>query len=324
MKNFIKFAGATLLTVATCSLTSAQERDNNYGRNPNSVRPIDDSNIMWKTRLWRRMDLKEKQNSPFFSKNNEITKYIIEWVQSGVLQAYKNDSLTSKFTKEQFLKNLEMEGEFNADALSDEEKKAGIGGGANAKSSGDDGWGGGGASKDKKAPAGSDDGWGGTGTGTTKTTTKPDDFSNSSSTATDVNYYFAKDIDVLEIREDAIFDRQRSRLYFDIQAITIIIPASKTGSKGFDKVIGSFRYKDLDKLFRSNPNCIYYNAQNEAQHKNMADAFDLRLFHARLVKKGNAEDKLLYEIYGGEKQGLMMSQQLEYMLLEKEHNLWEY
>ncbi len=320
MKNFIKFAGATLLTVATCSLTSAQERDNNYGRNPNSVRPIDDSNIMWKTRLWRRMDLKEKQNSPFFSKNNEITKYIIEWVQSGVLQAYKNDSLTSKLTKEQFLKNLEMEGEFNANALSEEEKKAGFGGGANDKSSSDDGWGGGGASKDKKpAAGGSDDGWG----GTTKTATKPDGFSNTPSPTADAYYYFAKDIDVLEIREDAIFDRQRSRLYFDIQAITILIPAAKT-KQGFDKIIGSFRYKDLDKLFRSNPNCIYYNAQNEAQHKNMADAFDLRLFHARLVKKGNAEDKLLQDIYGGEKQGLMMSQQLEYMLLEKEHNLWEY
>ena len=40
--------------------------------------------------------------------------------------------------------------------------------------------------------------------------------------------YYAKELSVLEIREDAIFDKQRSRLYFDIQSITIIIPANKT------------------------------------------------------------------------------------------------
>ena len=73
----------------------------------------------------------------------------------------------------------------------------------------------------------------------------------------------------------------------------------------------------------SNPNCIWYNSENETQHKNMADAFDLRMFQARIIKKGNVEDKLLTDLYGGEKEGLMMSQLLEYKLLELEHDLWE-
>lgn len=299
------------MSLATCTGVSAQEKDNK-GKNPDSVRPIDESNIMWKKRLWRRMDLNEKQNQPFFSKGNEITKYLMEWVQSGVLQPYRNDSLKTKITKEDFLKNLVMENSIGDNALSDAEKAAGFvtesTGGATAGA--DDGWG------DPKPKAAA------TIAGTTPA--KNDGFNSPSPTSTDINnLYYAKQLSVLEIREDAIFDKQRSRLYFDIQSITIIIPANMT-SAGFDKNVASFKYKDLDKLFRSNPNCIYYNEQNEAQHKNMADAFDLRLQHARLIKIGNSKDDDLDTVYGGTKQGLVMSQQEEYKLMEMEHNLWEY
>ena len=290
MKNLSKIAGIALLSLTTSTWASAQEKDNK-GKNPDSVRPIDESNIMWKQRLWRRMDLNEKQNQPFFSKGNEITKYLMEWVQSGVLQPYKNDSLKTKITKEEFLKNLVIENTGNDNALSDAEKAAGFGNE--------------------------------TATGATTTPAKNDGFNNPTPVLTVGDLYYPKQLSILEIREDAIFDKQRSRLYYDIQSITIIIPANMT-TAGFDKNVGSFRYKDLDKLFRSNPNCVWYNEQNEAQHKNMADAFDLRLFHARLTKKGNSKDDDLDTIYGGSKQGLIQSQQLEYKLMEMEHNLWEY
>ena len=59
------------------------------------------------------------------------------------------------------------------------------------------------------------------------------------------------------------------------------------------------------------------------QHKNMADAFDLRLFQARIIKKGNAENKYLTDLFSRDKEGLLMSQQLEYKLLELEHEMWE-
>jgi Gliding motility associated protein GldN len=307
MKNLSKIAGIALLSLTTSTWVSAQEKDNK-GKNPDSVRPIDESNIMWKQRLWRRMDLQEKQNQPFFSKGNEITKYLIEWVQSGVLQPYRTDSLKSKITKEDFLKNLVMENSIGDNALSDAEKAAGFGnetaGGTTAGA--DDGWG---DPKPKTPAAGG--------------TAANDPFAQKPAVNTGGEYYFPKELSVLVIREDAIFDKQRSRLYYDIQSITIIIPANKT-TAGFDKEVASFKYKDLDKLFRSNPNCVWYNEQNEAQHKNMADAFDLRLHHARLVKKGNSKDDDLDTIYGGTRKGLIMSQQLEYELMEKEHNLWEY
>jgi Gliding motility associated protein GldN len=303
MKNLSKIAGIALLSLTTSTWVSAQEKDNK-GKNPDSVRPVDESNIMWKQRLWRRMDLNEKQNQPFFSKGNEITRYLMEWVQSGVLQPYRTDSLKTKITKEDFMKNLVMENSIGDNALSDAEKAAGFGTESAGGAAADDGWG---DPKPKTPAAGGAN----------------DPFNAPKPVSTGGELYFAKELSILVIREDAIFDKQRSRLYYDIQSITMIIPANKT-TAGFDKEVASFKYKDLDKLFRSNPNCVWYNEQNEAQHKNMADAFDLRLHHARLVKKGNSKDDDLDSIYGGTRQGLIMSQQLEYELMEKEHNLWEY
>ena len=303
MKNLSKIASVVMLSLTACTWVSAQEKDNK-GKNPDSVRPIDESNIMWKQRLWRRMDLNEKQNQPFFSKGNEITKYLIEWVQSGVLQPYRNDSLKTKISKEDFMKNLVMENSIGDNALSDAEKAAGFG-------------------TESGGGAAADDGWGDPKPKTPTTGAANDGFNGPKPASSGGEYYFPKELSVLEIREDAIFDKQRSRLYYDIQSITVIIPANKT-TAGFDKNVASFKYKDLDKLFRSNPNCVWYNEQNEAQHKNMADAFDLRLFHARLTKKGNSKDDDLDTIYGGAKQGMIQSQQLEYKLMEMEHNLWEY
>lgn len=291
---FSAFAGLTFQSLA-------QEKP--VPGNQNSVRPIDESSIHYKARLWRRMDLNEKINQPFFSVNNEISKFILDWVKAGVLTPYANDSLVTKLTADQFQDNLKMEEQSEESALSDAEKAAGFGA----------------EGATPKAASGTDDGWGG---GAKPAGAPIKDAFEAKPASAAVSYYFPKELSILEIREDAVIDRRRSRLYFDIQSITLIIPASKTKA-GFDKSVASFRYKDLYKLFRSNPNCIWYNSENETQHKNMADAFDLRMFQARIIKKGNVENKFLTDLYGGEKEGLMMSQLLEYKLLEMEHDLWE-
>jgi Gliding motility associated protein GldN len=296
-----------------------------------SVHPIDPSNVLYRITNWRRMDLKEKINQPFFSKNNEITKFLIDGVKSGVLTAYTNDSVSTVLSMEAFTKNMQME-DTGGDALSDEEKKAGFGDAAAA----DDGWGNAKPSSTTPAKKGAtpaagavDDGWGGTtpAKGTTAAkgapaTSQPasNGFGNSGTVAAE---YFSRDLTILNIKEDYIFDKQRSRAYNSIQTITIIIPAEKT-VKGFDVEVASFRYKDLDQYFRSNPKCVWYNFQNIAQHKNMADAFDLRLFNARIIKQSNPGDQYLVDLYKGEKAGLRASEQLEYKLMEFEHNLWEY
>ncbi|MES2732656.1 MAG: gliding motility protein GldN [Bacteroidota bacterium] len=284
MKKLGKVLSASILLMAgTCAM--AQE-DNSRGYNPNSVRPIHESDIMFKRTVWRRMDLNEKQNKPFFATSAEITRLIINAVKAGLLQPYLNDSLLVKMPLEKFIENMQYPAQ--AAGISEEEKKAGF-------------------TEEKE------DAWGGDG----KKGAKP------AAPAVVSNEFFPTELKTLELKEDIIFDKQRSRMYYDIQSLKIVIPGERFDT-GLDREVASFKYKDLAKLFRNDPKAIWFNSQNNKEHKNLADAFDLRLFHARIVKISNPEDQFLIDVYEGGRKGLIASEQLEEQLMEYEHNLWEF
>jgi hypothetical protein len=305
-KLFLCFLLAANLTVL------GQEKPSNT----NSARPVEEQDIHYRLRLWRRMDLNEKVNKPFFSVNRQISKFLVDWVRAGILTPYKNDSLNVKLTLDQFNNNLMIDEALEGGGLSEAERSAGFGD-ENASTPA--------AKTASNSASGADDGWG--------TSAAPKKEEGAASPAADAfaekpasaaaEFYFAKDLTIIEIKEDAIIDRLKSRLYFDIQSISLIIPASKTKA-GFDKSVASFKYKDLYELFKSNPDCIWYNSNNDLQHKNMAYAFDLRLFSARIIKTGNIEDRFLSDLFGGDKQSLLQSQMIENKLLEIESSLWEY
>jgi gliding motility associated protien GldN len=295
------FALVFLATVGATSQATAQETPNYV--NHNSTAGIPEYDVMYKKRLWRRMDLKEKQNRSFFAFNNEITKIIIEAVHAGVLFPYKNDSLLTRMSKEEFLENMKMPS-YGGDQLTEEEKAMGF--------TADDDW-------------GSDDGWGDdAGWGDDESTTGGDE--SSSAAAATADYFFPADVSVLQIMEDWVFDKRRSRLFYDIQSITLILPADKFPETGLRREVATFRYKDLEELFRSMPEeALWFNPQNSAEHKNLADAFMLRLFSARLIKVANPEDSYIADIYNtSPKEGLIASQRIEEELLQLEHELWEY
>ncbi|MFN4145826.1 MAG: gliding motility protein GldN [Runella sp.] len=360
MKNVSALLGSVLLICVGSSATVAQEKDNR-GVNPLSVREINDADIMMKRTLWRRLDLKEKQNQPMFSKGNEISKYIIDAVKAGLIDAYADADLKKKMTLDDFNKKLQIPNQ--GQTLTEEELKAGFGNDTPSTGS-DDGWGGS-TKKDNKTSKPSNDGWGdppkketqpvddGWGPPKKKTTTtkgkkgqavakapaKPavdsteikrkmaEEAAAAAAAAAaklEENQYFPDQLSVLEIKEDWIFDRKRSRLYYDIQTVTLYIPAD-VHPTGLETPIATFKYKDLDKLFRSDPKkFIWFNEYNTAQHKNLADAFDLRLFSGRITKTSNPKDQDLITIYGNEKAALWKSIQLENELMELEHGLWEY
>lgn len=351
----IRFAGAVATTaLALISGGALAQEKASTGTNENSVRGINENDIMMKKTLWRRIDLKEKQNQSMFSKNNELSKYLLEAAKAGLIDAYTSDSLTTKLTAEKMHEKLLIPN--TGGGLSEEEKAAGFTeDGKNGKT--DDGWGG--PAKDAKKPAAKqpvDDGWG----APKKAAAQPVDDGwgapvKKKSTATAKNSkgkkkgvaapvveapkkdtvaatptftgdeYFAKELNLIELKEDWVFDRKRSRLYYDIQSVGIVLPADKNPA-GYEVPVAYFKWKDLDKLFRSDPKkFIWYNPQNQAQHKNLADAFDLRLFYGRIWKVANPEDKDLVGLYGNDpKQGLLRSYQIEQELMEKEHGLWEY
>jgi gliding motility associated protien GldN len=276
-----------LILIAVASMESiGQEERLTY--NENSVYPIPYANQMYKRTVWRRMDLKEKQNRPFFSTSNEITRLIIDAVNNGLIYPYIDDTLNKRMTKEQFLENLKLptdEDQFGAAPA-------------------DSGFG------DEGAAAGTD--WSSSGWGDEQTD-KPKE-----------QFYDATQLNIIRIKEDMIFDKVRSRLYWDIQSIELIIPATEVAT-GIEKTIGVFKFKDLEQLFRSMPDrAIWYNRQNTAQHRNMADAFLLRLFSARVVKVSNPQDDWIQDLAPDLKSALIKSQEEENKLIEYEHNLWEY
>ena len=200
---------------------------------------------------------------------------------------------------------------FEGGALSQEEIDAGFG----TEEEDDSGWG---------EDAGTDDGWGedtatedNTQDGTSAAPTE-------TATAQEGGYeMFPNEFYIIELKEDWIFDRQRSRQYFDIQTISVKIPA-EASNDGLEKTLATFKYKDLEHFFRNNPNAVWYNEANTAKHINLSDAFELRLFHGRIVKKSNSLNRYLDEQYKSPKEALNKSQQLEYELIEFEHNLWEF
>ena len=257
--------------------------------NENSLRPIRQSDQMFKKSLWFRMDLRTKKNAGFFAKNNEISRLIIDGVQKGLITPYLNDSLTTPLTREEFQQNMrksqvELEQElFNLYGTSDEA------------------WGAQVAKRNKAEPVS--------------------------------NEYFPKDLYVLELRQDMIFDSRRSRMYRDTQAITLILPAA-ANPLGVDKVIASFSYKDLyNNLFHTktedgrtidNPEAIYYNMNNSAAHLNLGDAFDMEMYEAMLMKYENPRDNSLVDLYGAGRKGAYMSQEAVFKLIEYEALLWSY
>jgi gliding motility associated protien GldN len=356
MRRLSSLLGSVALVALSVSV-KAQEKDTK-GVNPLSVREISDADVMMKRTLWRRLDLREKQNQPMFSVGNEITKYIMDAVKAGLLDAYVDPDMTKKMTMSDFGKSLQMPNQ--GDKTTEEELKAGFGNdnaaqGGDAwgdtkkddkKKPADDPWG---APAPKKETQPVDDPWGAP--VTKKKTTKgkkgqvvakveppkvdstaikkkmAEEAAAAAAAAAlkmEENQWFPKDVAILEMKEDWIFDRKRSRLIYDIQTITIVLP-SELNPGGIEKPIATFKYKDLDKLFRSDPKkFIWFNEYNTAQHKNLADAFDLRLFNGRIIKTSNPMDRDLITIYGGEKEALWKSIQLENELMELEHGLWEY
>ncbi len=282
------------LFIVFSGVATAQERDE-FGYNINSLRPIHEHDQLWKRTVWVRMDCKEKQNKPFFAKNNEITKVIIEAVKAGILRPFANDSLTTRMSYETFIENLTIPG--SDEGLTEEEKAMGFGA--------DDGWG--------------DSGWDDSATeGAEKTSDEP--------VVASSNEYFPKDMSILRIRIDLIFDKKRSRWYRDIQSISLILPAEKNTAKGIDFEVASFSYKELvENVFKDNESAIWYNdANNPREHRNLSEAFDLTLYAAHLERYSNADDAWIQDIYGADKTAIVASMQLEHQLVDFETEFWEY
>jgi gliding motility associated protien GldN len=273
--------------------------------NPNSINPIPRYEHLYKLRVWRKIDLREKQNKGFFSNNGEISKLIIDAVRSGEIPAiYTDDSLKTIMSRDEFEEKLIItKGEvlpawspstvyYIGDAVSFN--------GKNYESAIDNNRG--------INPA-----------------TAPNDEWILSQRGKAITV-LPRQVYMLTLMEDVIFDKRRSRLYYDIQGIEMQAFDDNTGTF---KSLGWFKYKDLEKVFRNNPDkAIWFNRQNTAENKNFADAFLLRLFRGVIHKIENPDDETIEDTYRNNgrpyHESVWAREWAEMMLMEKEHNLWEY
>ena len=270
--------------------------------NPNSILNIPRYEHLYKMKVWRRIDLKEKQNKGFFAKGNEITKLIVKGVTSGELaDIYKDDSVVVKKSKEDFLKDMVSQQGATLDPwapatdyfVGDQKTYEGKNYEALVDNKG-------------KNPATSANEWVETNAGK-------------------ATFYLAEEIYICTLMEEVIFDKRRSRLYYDMQAMEFSAFDQNTGTF---KSLGWFKYKDLEKLFRNHvKDAVWFNRYNTAENKNYADAFLLRLFHGTIVKVENPDNETIQEILTGNgrpyKESIWATEWEEMKMMEKEHNLWE-
>ena len=270
--------------------------------NPNSIDPIPRYEHLFKRRVWRTIDLYEKQNKGFFARGGEITQFIIDAVRSGELSdIYVNDSLTSKMSKDEFLERLVYQEGIQIDQW---ESGFPYYEGDRVKYNG------------KTYTAIFDE-------VTTIPSDAPEDWEETPGFGA-ATYFLPRQISKIRVMEDVIFDKRRSRLYHKIQSMKLIVPGSET-LDGLELELGVFKYKDLFKLFREHPeSAIWVNRYNSAENKNFADAFTLRLFRASLFKFENPDNDPIVDMYGNRMEAIMASEWWEMQLMEKEHNLWEY
>lgn len=337
MTRYFKVLPLTAVAMLSALASRAQEQAAAVA-STGAVRPIPVSDQMFKKTITRAIDLREKQNRPMFSDGKEISKVIIDAVKRGELTAYRSDSVTSTYTAKEMSANMSypLEAPVSADPDGGDwgntpapKKKAAANDGWGS-SSGGDGWG---ASAPKKATAARVAKRDAKGNimkdkrGKVIYTTAPAVAAAAPPPppATSAEYR-PKDIYQMELTEEMIFDKKRSRMYHQIKTLSLKLPSTlKSNVGGLEKNIATFKYADLVKVFRNNPQtAIWFNSQNDAQHKNLADAFELWLFNSYIVKVSNPEGNDLATQYGSERDGLLAAQQTAADLVEYEYNLWSF
>lgn len=139
----------------------------------------------------------------------------------------------------------------------------------------------------------------------------------------------------LEIVEDVIFDKRRSRLYYDILAFGIVLQDDNSLEKLQYRFYISYKelMKEISRLAHSKDlkerqRVMWQNRYNPSEGKTFGDAFKLRLFHGVIRKVENPDGESIQQIFANNgrsySESVFARWEQEMVLMEKEHNLWEF
>ncbi len=273
--------------------------------NPASIEGIPYYEQLYRYRVSRIIDLAERQNAGFKSRQSDISRFILSSIKNGKLNVY-NDSLTRVQTvNETLISNTAVMADAWDSKKSYVTSEAVSLNGINYSSIRNDNSG-----------------------------HNPSDATWWEKSADQTEYIGADQIAGLELREDVIFDKRRSRLFYDMQAIGIL--AQKQGDDQLNPR-GYILFKDFFKLVEAYSHSknlserdmvLWRNRYNPAENRSFTDAFKLRLFHGVIEKVENPDDQSIVEIFRRNNrsytEAIYARWEEELKMMEKEHNLWEY
>ena len=295
--------------------------------NPNSLRPIRDEDVMYSIRVTSRMDLREKINRAWDSEKSKIMELIFEGVDAWYAEfAQSAESSTADEVGIRPFSPL-TDGFLEADLMPEEDYNGNVTD-PKTQSSRD-------LSEDEIADLASDMRLSNPDITQAEIDQAVQDENNERRTG---ERFAPGALKTLEIEEDLIFDRNHSTSKWDIQTVTVVATVDILGEgQVTDREVVRVRFKDLVRYLRKvyaesdQEKAFLFNPGNPGKKEiSFADAFDMRLFNAWIIKYSNIGGLGLQEILGnpntpeGRLSILELSQKFRNKLLEKQHNLWEY
>lgn len=272
--------------------------------NTKSVEKIPYYEQLYRFKVWRIVDFKEKQNAAFKSPNSDFIKFLIENLKTGALKGYSPNDFyfeTPQASVEEFLAdgNPQTADAFDVNKEYFSQEKIAYQGKIYSSNV-----------NNNKGHLPTDTQWW--------------------AYETDmVKFLSSNDLSSITLVEDVIFDKRRSRLYYDI--IGFIVNDKDNNPRA---IINYKEFYDLvektyhSKSMKERSVVVWKNRYNPSEDKSFNEAFKLRLFHGVISKVENPDDLDIQTIYSANKraygESVFARWEEEMRMMEKEHNLWEY
>jgi gliding motility associated protien GldN len=284
MKKFIALlvagCGLFLETNAQTALDGAYVPEHNPTRRVVPYPYLRQADVMWKKRIWQRVDLKQKMNYSLYYPTTPIKNRMC--LYDVIIKGIKDGQITPYSTKNPF-NPLLSDDEFST-PLSPEDAL-------------------------KEAA-------------NTETKTIFDENGEPLSTQDTSIAITAEMVKYFELKEDWIFDKQRSERYVRIIGIAPIVEK---------KFGGGTSVKDVPVFWLYFPECRYlfanadvFNLHNTSQPITFDDLFQKRMFSSYVVKEENVYDRRIEEYYKDPMKAILESERIKEDLFIFEHDLWHY
>jgi gliding motility associated protien GldN len=269
--------GSQLFTKAQTALDGAYVPEHNPTRRVIPYPHLRQADVMWKRRIWERIDLKQKMNFSLYYPTTPIKgRYcLFDLIKQGVLDgqitAYNtinamgqnDDEFTDPKTAQQIQEVFYPK--VPEDSLDENGEKVGV-----------------------------------------KMVDKP---------------LKSEKILAYELKEDWIFDKQRSERYVRIIGIGPVVEPNLDGVKGKPQVIFWLYFPECRYLFA---NADVFNLHNNSQPITFDDLFQKRMFNAYVVKEENVYDRRIEEYFQDPMKQILESERIKEDLFLFEHDLWHY